>query len=241
MHLGLIPDGHRRYAREHGISERRSYLLSQEHIDDIVTRCANSADPFDVGTPIDEVTVYAMSEGNLKREDEELDIFYDALREYFAYLTEDKDLTPEAESIFDRTTDIERDRLNIRFISTRPGPLPHDIWEQSRQIEQDYDGDGLCLNILLSYNGRREIAQACQTATDGEPNAITANLALPSEIDYVIRTGDNPRRECLSGFPIWQSSYAEYYHLAKNFPAVTGDDIEEAITHYTALRRNRGV
>jgi len=66
------------------------------------------------------------------------------------------------------------------------------------------------------------------------------NLEIKSDIDYVIRTGDNPTRECLSGFPIWNSSYSEFYHINKNFPAVTPEDVKDALKHFQKLRTKRG-
>jgi undecaprenyl diphosphate synthase len=238
MHLGIIPDGHRRYARNNNISEKRSYLKSQELIDDIIERTSDSSDIFNTGINIDEVTVYAMSEENLKRDEQELQVFYDALVHYFDYLMGDSEL----KYAFANSSGIKPENINVKIVSTARNKIPPRVMKKADQIENKFNGDKCQLNILLSYNGRKEILQSVSNIKEGDLSidVIEDELQISSEISYVIRTGDNPTRECLSGFPIWQSSYAEYYHVKKNFPAIKSSDFKNAIEHYNKLRKKRG-
>lgn len=225
MHLGIIPDGHRRYARNNNIDDRESYLLSTDRIDELVDYF-NSIKQSDYIEVVDDVSVYAMSEQNLKRDDDELEVFYDALREYMTELLDFKE-------------QYDKGDYNFRIISTNEDSLPNDLLDLAKTVASEYCGENN-FNVLLSYDGKKEIAQAASNVS-GEISreSIQKNLQV-SDIDYVIRSGDNVTRECLSGFPIWQSSYSEYYHLEKNFPDVEISDFEEALEHYQKLRCKKG-
>jgi tritrans,polycis-undecaprenyl-diphosphate synthase [geranylgeranyl-diphosphate specific] len=227
MHVGLIPDGHRRYARENNISNKESYLMSHDRIDEIIDFI--NKDKFEhIDENIYELTIYALSEDNLQRDEEELSVFYDALSVYLKELLENERLS------------VCEDEVNISFISTKKDALPKRILELSKKVREKYTGNKIDVNILLSYSGKKEIVEAASNIDNPDTDRIRDNLQLNSEIDYVIRTGDNATRECLSGFCLWQSSYSEYYHIQKNFPKVRKNDIKGAIKHYSDLRRKRG-
>jgi len=111
-------------------------------------------------------------------------------------------------------------------------------------IEDRFDDGGTVVNLLISYSGKEDVLQAAERVGDEGVDFSRENfsdrLEVGSDIDFVIRTGDNPDRECLSGFPIWNCSYAEFYHVKKNFPCITSDDVREAFDHFKDLRRKKG-
>lgn len=244
MHIGLIPDGHRRYARENEISNRRSYLEGQSLINQLTSQYTALGSL--LGKPeeeIESVTVYLLSKANLKRDDEELELLYDVMDEYLTYALEEDETdvsTAFREQVVEKGTMLDSDEVNLNFVITYPEAIPDFLLEKIEQVEQKYDGSEITVNFLTSYNGREEIVQAVSKSEYPTVQNVEDNLYIDHEIDFVVRTGDNPTRECLSGFPIWQSSYSEYYHIKKNFPAVTVSDLEMALEHYTSLRRNKG-
>ncbi|MFB6147396.1 MAG: undecaprenyl diphosphate synthase family protein, partial [Candidatus Nanohaloarchaea archaeon] len=79
-----------------------------------------------------------------------------------------------------------------------------------------------------------------QDGGDFSRESIRENLGISSDIDFVIRSGDNPTREAISDFPIWNASYAEYYHIQKHFPDIETPDVTEALEHFKELRRKHG-
>jgi short-chain Z-isoprenyl diphosphate synthase len=176
---------------------------------------------------VDTATIYAMSEENLNRDEEELDIFYEALSEYFEYIL-----------VCD--TPFDPSRVGVNFVSTAPGALPDSIWRKANEVGRQFSGNEIQINILLCYTGKQELVEASAKAEGTSARAIENNLLVKDEIDLVIRTGKNPRRECLSGFLIWQCSYSEYYHIEENFPAIEREEFEKAIQHYNSLRKNKG-
>lgn len=222
MHLGVIPDGNRRYAREQGIEEREAYLEAKEVLADIFDKIK------DLPVEIEEVTLYLLSEDNLERDDEELETLFDLL----------------AEEIEDTASRWNSNGFQFNWVSTRPEALPGHLREKLRDLENKYRKGERNVNTLISYSGKRDVVQAaqkvCGNGGDFSQEALRKHLDISSEIDFVIRTGDNPTRESISDFPIWNSSYAEYYHIQKHFPEVTVEDVEEALEHYKELRRKKG-
>lgn len=227
LHIGVIPDGNRRYARRCGVSHKEAYIESTANILNII-KSAQENNLCEHGHSVEEVSFYLLSEANLDRCQDNLKAIWEALL-YEPPLFDER-LCPE--------------QIDIRWITTAPSALPDHVGLALENLEQEYVGDGIQVNLLFSYSGKRAVAQACQQLSEESKavskQTVAEELPLDNSIDYVIRTGNNPRRECLSGFPIWQAAYAEFYHLEKNFPAVTVDDCRRALAHYCSLRRNKG-
>lgn len=221
MHLGVIPDGNRRYATENSISNKEAYRRAKEVIKDIGEDLKSRKD-------IEEVTFYLLSEENLKRDDEELETLFGLLEEY----------------IEDVSSSYHKNGFELNWATTAPGHLPEHLRQKLESLEEKFDSGKRVLNLLISYSGKKDILNAAQSISgNGEefnPGSMKEHLEISSDIDFVIRTGDNPTRECLSGFPIWNASYSEFYHLEKNFPDLSIDDVKEALEHFRELRRKKG-
>lgn len=219
MHLGVIPDGNRRYADNHNIAKIRSYRKAKNIIADLFENME------DLPVEIDEATFYLLSEENLKRDEEELEDLFDLMEQHISEIAEK----------------LNESGFAFNWISTKPEALPEYLQEKLRNLEEEFENGEKTLNALISYSGKQDIVNA-SSKIEGEASRekLEEHLEISSEIDYVIRTGDNPTRECLSGFPLWNSSYAEFYHIQKNFPAVTKEDVKEALKHLQNLRKKKG-
>lgn len=222
MHVGFIPDGNRRYAEEKGIDNEKSYRESKNTIKEVTKSLEKFADD------LDEVTLYILSEDNLKRSERQLETLFQLLRQNL----------DEMREFFSENS------YEVNWASTRPEALPDDIRQELKDLENDFDEGRVKANLLISYSGKKDIVRGSEKICSGQEEfsetSLKQNLEISSDIDFVIRTGDNPRRECLSGFTIWNSSYAEYYHIDKNFPAVKPEDVEKAFDHFEKLRRKEG-
>ncbi|MFB6292066.1 MAG: undecaprenyl diphosphate synthase family protein [Candidatus Nanohaloarchaea archaeon] len=222
MHLGVIPDGNRRYARNHSMPKFKAYRKAKDVIADV----SDHLDEFPMD--VEEATFYLLSEKNLERDEDELETLYKLLEE-------------NMEEIAER---FNQEDFRFNWASTRPDAIPEKLRERLRELEKRFDEGEKRLNALIAYDGKRDITRAAEKLKEAGKEVTDQNLArhleVDTDIDYVIRTGDNPTRECLSGFPIWNSSYAEYYHLKKNFPAVTPEDVRESLEHFQKLRRKKG-
>ncbi|MFB6208034.1 MAG: undecaprenyl diphosphate synthase family protein [Candidatus Nanohaloarchaea archaeon] len=220
MHLGVIPDGNRRYAKEEGIENRKAYEKAKEVIKDIGKKLKDQ--------DIEEATFYLLSEKNLRRDEEELEELFSLLDEYI-------------EEVAER---YNQEGFVLNWATTKPGALPERLREKLRGLEEKFDEGEKRVNLLISYDGKKDILQASEKLSNNGGNFsredLKEYLQVGSDIDYVIRTGNNPHRESLSGFPLWNASYAEYYHIKKHFPAVTVGDVKEALQHFRRLRRKKG-
>lgn len=222
MHIGVIPDGNRRYANSQDIDKMDAYEEAKETIKQI-TDSLN-----DLSEDVESLTFYLLSEENFKRTDDELKGLFNLL---------DENIKGMAEFFEDRD-------FNVKWASTNPDALPERLQEKLLEIEQRFNGGDTTVNLLISYSGKQDILQAASKVAEEDEDytedSFPENLQITEDIDFVIRTGDNPDRECVSGFPIWNSSYAEFYHIKKNFPAVSSEDVREAFEHYKDLRKKRG-
>ncbi|MBY6287209.1 hypothetical protein GLT90_01225 [Nanohaloarchaea archaeon H12] len=222
MHVGVIPDGNRRYAEQKEISRRKAYKNAKQTVKH-VTRSLK-----DYSEDVDSITFYLLSEENLKRDEEELETLFDLLE---GNIDEIGEFLDEKE-------------YSVNWASTNPEALPQYLKDKLADIEQKYSRGSKTVNLLISYSGKQDILEASKKLEDKGLEHTEENfsecLEIHDDIDFVIRTGDNPERECISGFPIWNSSYAEFYHIRKNFPSVSTDDVREALDHFKSLRRKKG-
>ncbi|MFB6202917.1 MAG: undecaprenyl diphosphate synthase family protein [Candidatus Nanohaloarchaea archaeon] len=217
--MGIIPDGNRRYAESNGITQFRAYRKAKDTIKDVVS-------DFD-GDRVREVTVYMLSEENFRRDESELENLFKLFK--------------ESQELFEKVGEAG---FSVNWAATAPGKLPEDISQRLRELEEKYSEGKKKLNMLVAYSGKEDILESAREIAEnsGEYTRenMKENLEIGSEIDFVVRTGDNPTRECLSGFPLWNASYAEYYHIQKNFPNITTEDVQDALDHYDRLRKKRG-
>ncbi len=225
MHIGVIPDGNRRYARNNDIENREAYAQAKDRIIEVFREIEERED---VDIEIEEATFYLLSEDNLERDKKELETLFSLFQNNVEELAEEFG---------------SRD-FSFNWVSTNPGGVPRKLRRKLKKLEEKFSEGEKQLNALISYSGRQDILQASEdiAGNGGEfsrENLMSA-LGVSSQIDFVVRTGDNPRRECLSGFPIWNASYAEFYHIQKNFPAVETEDVVEALNHFEQLRRKKG-
>jgi len=73
-HVGLIQDGHRRYARESGLSNpREGYRLGADKTEEVLTWCAA------LGIPV--ITLWWLSTENLARESDEIGAILQVIEE----------------------------------------------------------------------------------------------------------------------------------------------------------------
>jgi short-chain Z-isoprenyl diphosphate synthase len=231
-HLGLIQDGHRRYAREAGLTNSSGYALGAAKAEAVLTWCAELEIPL--------VTLWWLSTENLDRKPEEVSAVLDVIESKLAEWV--------AGGVADRL------EIRIRPIG-KLDLLPAPVLQALRSAEtatRHYDR--MLLNVGVGYSGRQEIVDAVRgylserfeqrTATedilDGlTPDAIAKYLYTYDcpDPDLIIRTSGEVR---LSGFMLWQSAHSEYYFCDAYWPAFRKVDFLRAIRSYQQRRRRFG-
>lgn len=230
-HIGIILDGHRRFARSAGLADyTASYRTGMEKFREFLGWC------HELDVPA--VTAWVLSTENLDRPAEELGPYLDVLIGLFERLP----------------ADAARLGFSVRVIGSLdmlPGPLLRAAKEaQAAAPEGSWQ-----LTIALGYGGRQEVVDACRSlvadlvAEGTAPEELAArideagvsahlyNADLPDP-DLVIRTSGEAR---LSGFLLWQAAYAEYVFVDPFWPAFRRVDFLRALRDYARRERRFGL
>jgi len=180
------------------------------------------------------LTLYAFSEQNWLRPDEEVSSLMELLSDF---------LVSEREELLEK-------KIRLSAIG-RLDKLPEIVRRLLEMVCKDVGDDHemeLCL--ALSYGGREEIVDAARVIAERvESGALTtpeineAMLAaeLPSmqggPVDLLIRTGGEQR---VSNFLLWGAAYAEYHFTDCLWPDFQDRDLEHAFSEFAARERRFG-
>jgi len=228
-HVGIILDGNRRYAREHGIDMPWfGHHKGAQKVMEVLRIL------WEAGVKV--CTLYAFSAENFDRTDDEINEIMIIAREKFNEVV--------------GNPDVHRHRVRIRAIG-RTDLLPEEVQDsiQLAEAETAQYSDHI-LNVAISYTGRAELVDAVRSIGEkiqsGElsPSAIDERViethlytnGVPDP-DLIIRTSGEER---LSGFLLWQSAYSELYFAQIYWPAVRRIDIWRALRSYEKRHRRYG-
>jgi short-chain Z-isoprenyl diphosphate synthase len=229
-HVGIILDGHRRYARSEGLpSYTDSYRAGMSRFQDFIGWAE------ELGIPA--ITGWVLSRENLERPDEELGPYFDVLIELFGRL-------PEVCELHD---------MKLRFVGSLD-LLPDNVVAAAKAAEEARPTGSRRLTIAMGYGGRQEIIDAVRdlVANLGREGVPATEMAshidaegigrhlyssdLPDP-DLLIRTSGESR---LSGFLLWQSAYSEFAFVDVFWPAFRRVDFLRALRDYTRRERRFG-
>jgi short-chain Z-isoprenyl diphosphate synthase len=232
-HVGIILDGHRRFARKHGfISPRRAYDIGADKLDDVLTWC------IEIGIPA--VTLWACSIDNLKRSPSEVAEIFAAIEAKITGLAEDPSIQ------------LRRIRLKA---AGRLDLLPTSTIAAIRRAEEvTCHHDALTVTIAIAYGGREEIADAVRElirdkAQQGASLEAIVESITPAAIDKHLYTAGLPDPDLLirtsgeirlSGFLLWQSAQSEFYFSDVNWPEFRKIDFLRAVRSFQQRTRRFG-
>jgi undecaprenyl diphosphate synthase len=213
VHVAIIMDGNRRWAREHGKDELEGHAAGVEKIRWLVEHTLRRGIAY--------LSVYAFSRENWARPDDEVIGLFRLLDQ----------------AIRAETPELVRQGVRVRLLG-RLDELPDDLRASIEEgLRATESGNRLTLAVAFNYAGRTELVDAVRAivadglaAGDVDEAAIAARLyttGMPAP-DLVIRTGGELR---LSNFLIWQSAYAEFWSsdvLWPDFDAAAYDAALEA-------------
>ncbi|MFH0870717.1 MAG: polyprenyl diphosphate synthase [archaeon] len=225
-HIAIIPDGNRRHAKKKGKAAFEGHRLGSDKFREALKWCKEAG--------IKEVTFWAASSDNLKRDRKEVDflitLFHQVCDEFLKEYTDKKD------------------KVMIRFIgdlSSLPKQL-HDKMDRIMGLTKDYTD--YKLNLLVAYGGEWELALAAKKIADKvkqgllKPEEITPevfekHLELQSKPDLVIRTS----QQRTSGLLPFQIAYSEIIFLEKIlWPDFSKKDFDWCLKEYSTRIRTYG-
>ena len=210
-HVGLIPDGLRRWAQSNGTTLAEAYLRGAHKVIQIL----QTLQRHDVRT----VTVYNLSRANLGRTADELDAVYQASLTF---------LTALIPTHFDAAV------CSLRLHGDRKA-LPDNYVAAAHDLEVAMTGDAFRINMLAAYDAADELRDAHRRAQQ-EGCDIAAAFEI-ADVDLVIRTTPEP---LLSGFLPLQSQYAQLRFLDTPLNDLTTAHIDDLIADYRGLPQLRG-
>jgi len=225
-HVGIIMDGNGRWA------QLRGHPRSTGHREGAaaVRRTVRAARRLGLRA----LTLYAFSEQNWARPEEEVDALMLLLKDF---------LLSERDEILDNGI-----RLNAIGNLGRLPALVRAVLDPLRR-DTEHNGE-MTLTLALSYGGREEIADAARELArsvaagrirpdDITPDALRAQMPslTVGDPDLVIRTGGERR---ISNFLLYGLAYAELYFADVLWPDFTATDLYAAIASYQQRERRFG-
>ena len=218
-HLGIIADGNRRWAKEHGLPSIEGHKKGLEAIEKLVDGAAEA--------DIKYISFYVFSTENWGRSEAEVS--------YIMKLAETRILK------YAEKMKAKNGRLLVLGSKERVSPKLISTIEKAEKLTADCDG--ITVGFCFNYGGEKEIADAANIAleADGEitPETIRKHLYHPEvpDLDMVVRTSGEER---ISGFMLWRASYAEFMFIKKYFPEMTESDIKQIVKEYESRNRRFG-
>lgn len=227
-HIGVIHDGHRRFARQLGLGDyAAAYRAGTDKFVEFLGWCG------ELEVPV--LTCWLLSQENLERPVEELEPYY-------------RVLTDLLERLPVVAPDMQFDVIGSLHL------LPEGLRDSAESLVSGSAPSSRRLTIALAYAGRQEIVDAVRDlvgklAADGltgeeiadaiDAPALASHLYTASlpDPDLVIRTSGESR---LSGFLLWQAAYAEYSFVDVHWPGFRRVDFLRALRDYTLRQRRFG-
>ena len=225
-HIAIIMDGNGRWAKAKGRPRVWGHKCGVESVRAVVEGAVEAG--------LQYLTLFAFSDENWQRPAPEVHSILGLLDAY---------LKKEAENL--KKNNI---RLNVIGDKSR---LPEKTSQNiERVLEYLKDGQGLTLNVAVSYGSRSEIVHACQEFCRDVQNGVRSIEQLNSEVlssylwtqdipdpDLLIRTSGEQR---LSNFLLWQMAYTEFWFTQKHWPDFSKVDLFQAIEAFSMRDRRFG-
>jgi undecaprenyl diphosphate synthase len=225
-HVGIIMDGNGRWATARSLPRIMGHREGVKRVQEITELAGNLG--------IGALTLYAFSDENWRRPEDEVGALMGLLRWY---------LRAERARIV-------RNNVRFRVIGDRR-KLSSDILELITDLEAETRSNtGMHLAVALSYGGRGEILRAVKRLVgrvdegsafvdDLDESAFEACLdtaGLPP-LDMVVRTSGEQR---VSNFLLWQAAYAEFFFDCTLWPDFDSSRFVHTLRGYASRERRFG-
>ena len=225
-HLGIIMDGDRTFAKRLMLKPWKGHEFGAKKLQSLLEWCREFK--------IKELTLYTFSIENFDRPKEEFDMLM-------------KLFEKEGEALLKDPRPHEQ-KIRFNFIG-RLEMFPEKLQKVMKNImETTKNYSDYIVNVAVAYGGRAEIIDATKKISkqikEGkiDINSINEevfrkNLYLESEPDLIIRTSQSR----LSGFLLWQSSYAEIIFLPNVlWPEFNKEHLISCLKEYETRQRKFG-
>lgn len=219
VHLGIILDGNRRWARAQGLPTFEGHRQGYNNLKDITKAAVNRGVIY--------ISAFIFSTENWKRTKAEVKYLMG-----LAYKLVARDIE-----------ELNKENLKIVWLGSREGLSEKLINAITNAEELTKSNTRGTLALCFNYGGQQEITDATNKIVEaGQPiteENIKKNLYRPElpDIDLIIRTSGEQR---LSNFMLWRAAYAELYFTKTHWPAFDIQELDKALLEYASRQRRFG-
>ncbi len=202
QHIGIIPDGNRRWAQHNGMNKQDGYDYGIRPGFQLYQEC--------VQLGIKEITFYGFTQDNTKRPAVQTKAFQKACVDSVMQLAEQD--------------------ANLLIVGNTESPMfPRELLPFTQRV---HIGKGLInVNFLVNYGWDWDLCRSFQKLPEKENPGFSNCIASSdiSRIDLIIRWGGRRR---LSGFLPVQSIYADFYVIDALWPDYRPEHLYRALNWY---------
>jgi len=219
VHIAIIPDGNRRWAKEKGMIGSMGHYKSGSK--DNMNELFSEAKKWGVKY----LSLWGFSTENWSRDEKEIKAIFNLI----------------LKNIEEFKGHADANKVRFRHMG-RKDRLPKELANALRDLEEKTKNyDEFNVQLFLDYGGRDEILRAVnemikQGTKKIDEEALSSHLdtaGIPDP-DLIIRTSGEKR---ISGLMPWQSVYAEFYFTNVHFPDFDAKELRKAIEDF--IRRDR--
>jgi undecaprenyl diphosphate synthase len=214
-HVGIIPDGGRRWAEKNKISLTDSYKVTLNKLYEI--------SDFLISRQISMISIYVSSIQNYKRAIPEINAFTQTLITGLAHQA--TELAIKYDLIIKIVGNKEAFSDQLLEIINESDYFTIDTVTDKKRV----------INLCIAYNPIQEIIEAISYTP--KYGVLTDYLWINEPLNMVIRSGD---ANLISNFLPLQSGYARLYFVKELFNDLTNKDIEELYDQYVSVNRKYG-
>lgn len=221
-HVALILDGNRRWAAQHNLKPWQGHEAGRKALFNLIKHWATK-------TNIECLSLFSLSLDNfLKRTELEKNFLYQQ------FILGFKELLTQPE--------LKSEQIKVNIIG-KWELIPNEELKQilKKVILTTKEHKKRALSFFICYDGQDEIVEAAKKLQKENITKETFKKALFTselpEVDLLIRTGGEQR---LSGFMLWDISYAELYFTKTLFPDFSPVQFNAAIEEYKNRQRRFG-
>lgn len=229
IHIALIPDGNRRWARKKMLHPWVGHLWGARAFQKVL------AEALSMGIYC--VSFWGGSYDNLtKRPKKEVDYLFKVYGSWLAKLLVRKEL--------------EKHQIRVKVIGRFKELLPKETIKTINEIEKATEkNSGMFLNILIGYNGTDEMLYAVRSiaAKNLKPEEITEETIKQNlwtrntpPVDLIIRTGEEGDPHNSTGFMMFDTAYSEYYFTKTMWPDFKPEEFKKAVQAFLKTERRGG-
>lgn len=229
IHIALIPDGNRRWARKKGFNPWIGHLWGARALQKILSEALKMK--------IKCITFWGGSYDNLtKRPEKEIEYLFKIYGSWLMKLLVRKELA--------------KYKIRVKVLGRYKELLPKEVIKTINELEKATEkNNSMFLNILIAYNGTDEMLSAVRSIASKKinPEEITEETIKKNlwsyetpPIDLIIRTGEEGDPHNSAGFMMFDTAYSQYYFTKTAWPDFKPEEFKKSIAKILKSERRGG-